>query len=137
MVVTKHQGGGLWNCGVVADQPLERYRVQVTNRGEGGYLMIGFHTLPIQPNGDNTTGGYYLWVRNGNLYSAAGGNITYRGCRIAEGSIVESVYHRSSGTISFIVDGVDRGIAFKKVPGHQVLYPAVDLGEVNTRVTLL
>ena len=62
---------------------------------------------------------------------------TYAATTIRNGSVIEVLYNKRMGQISFIVDGVDQGIAYNLPDLDEPLYPAVNLGHPNAKIELL
>ena len=78
-------------------------------------------------DGRNRTkdGARAIHLANGTLWGAGKLGAPYT-TRIASGSVVRCVRDRAAGTVKFVVDGVDRGVAFDHVPDGP-LFPFVDV----------
>lgn len=64
---------------------------------------------------------------------------TYAASPINNGSIIEVGYDKKKGTISFVIDGVNQGIAYN-IPEDELdepLYPAVNIGHPEAKLELL
>lgn len=94
---------------------MESFHVKLLKRYLGN-VTIGIASNSIDPSGSNYLQcGWYLFASTGNLHSQSGSDQTY--CDpIQENSIVGVKRNRDDGTISFSVDGVDKGVAFQNVP---------------------
>ena len=47
--------------------------------------------------------------------------------RLKEGDIIEVIIDRISGSLSFLVNDIDYGIAFTEIPKVEILYPVIML----------
>jgi len=126
----KYLNPGAWNCGVLGSRQVDRFKIQVINRGTKGYFMIGFAPkIGFQLNDMNHRRyGYYYHGQNGDLYSQAGHQGAPYGAVLGNGDIIESIYDKGKSEISFIVNGKNFGAAFKNVSGD--LFPALDLADL-------
>eukprot|EP01118_Nematostelium_gracile_P019901 TRINITY_DN9431_c0_g2_i1.p1 TRINITY_DN9431_c0_g2~~TRINITY_DN9431_c0_g2_i1.p1 ORF type:complete len:102 (+),score=28.95 TRINITY_DN9431_c0_g2_i1:92-397(+) len=96
--------------------------------------MIGFAPQSAHLNNRNfDKRGWYLNSYTGNLYSQNGdlGRAYYEE-EVEEGHVVQVNHNRQENTISFIINGVDKGVAYKNVPADIPLYPCVEMAETTT-----
>lgn len=105
---------------------------------QGANKMIGIAPREIITDSSKTfqNCGFYLFQYNGKIYGD--GNFShYLGSSISIGSVVSVILHKN-GDVSFGVDGVDKGVAFKGAWNKQdKLYLVVLLFETNSQVTLV
>eukprot|EP00298_Acanthocystis_sp_HF-20_P017132 c21673_g1_i4.p1 GENE.c21673_g1_i4~~c21673_g1_i4.p1 ORF type:complete len:106 (+),score=31.51 c21673_g1_i4:1-318(+) len=93
--------------------------------------MIGLapkEHFQISGNYNFRTCGWYLYCGNGNLYSQnRDEGREYHGSGLKVGQIIEVKYDKENERISFVIDGVDRGVAFDNINTQKLdLYPAFD-----------
>jgi len=130
-VVTKVSGGRT-SCAILGSKVATRYKVQFS---KGDSVLIGFVAKEnFNPEGTNfnKSGNYYILGKSGNLYP--GGKLYYQS-QIAEGWVIECIHDKQNSTISFIINGINNGIAFRDVTGD--CYPALDIGEEGISVKLV
>ena len=118
----KKTGNNGFNAFVLGEEG-NQFKVKLNSQVD--YLMIGFAPRTVNLNGNNSKCGYYLFAINGTLYSQNGDLGKSYASKISAGSIVECKFE--NGNISFIVNGVDKGIAFSNIPNEPKLYPAFDV----------
>ncbi|KAG2389076.1 hypothetical protein C9374_014476 [Naegleria lovaniensis] len=86
-------------------------------------LFVGFASRTVNVHSDSlsydNTGGYYLKMGNGRLFSSNKTNCPYNGEPIKDGSVVKAILKENK--ISFMVNGKTIGKAYD-VPSHN-LYP--------------
>ena len=135
-MVKKMGGSGCnWNACVLGEGGCQ-FRIKLLNRC--GYMMVGFATSRhgVKLDGQNFNVGYYVFTRNGTLFSEGVRNRYY--CQwpmLLPGSIVEGRFE--NGQISFVVNGVDRGVAFSNIPSGEKLVPAFNVHDTNCRFEIL
>ena len=127
---------GQFNCGIIGNKAVDRYTVRIDNRGAAGCIMIGFSAgVKWDPNGLNyTTNGWFFYAADGSLY---GGNL----CNAAYSTAINNGDHitviREGASIRFEKNNIHLGVcSFSNVPNHP-LFPAVDLCDMNTIITLV
>ena len=118
-------GDGDWDASSVSQHPVTRYAVRVNHNGiacNGGLVVGLIYRGSFVPMGDNhSLAKSYCWFTgNGSLYGNGANGKAYAGGAIADGSIIECVRNRQNKTISFIVNGVDKGVAFTAVPDEDL-----------------
>ena len=138
--VTKTSGGyGAWNCGVLMNMKVEKFRVRILQTGPGNEIMIGFAPKnTFQVNGLNfNRSGWYIYSHNGCLYSQAGdgGSRALYGKAIVVNDIVEVSYNANAKTISFKVNQSEFQNAFQNVTGD--LYPALELSSPGASLEIV
>ena len=90
--------------------------------------MVGMAPKNVELNGQNfNTCGWYLHVFNGLLYSQAGDASRNYTSSIRENSVILVKHNKERRTISFSIDGQDKGIAFQNIPADMDLYPYVEI----------
>ena len=125
--VATYGGWGDW-LPCIATVAVDAFAVRVT-RGGGGqpWSLIGLiDAAAYTCDGPNNkkAGARAILLGNGALHGAGKHHATYT-TRIASGSVVRCVRDRAAGTVRFVVDGVDRGVAFDHVPDGP-LFPYAD-----------
>ena len=136
--VTKTGGGNDWNAGL-SQNPTTRFTVRFNLKGAAyNDVMIGFIAIssftPSSRN-HNTPNSFCLCTYNGNLWGNGNRNKAYCGT-IADGSTIECVRDLQRAIISFIVNGVDKGVAFTAVPGED-LFAIANISHQNTSFTFV
>jgi len=126
-----------WDCGIIGNKAVDRYTVKIDNRGRSGCIMIGFSTgATWNPNGSNRdTNGWFISVNTGSLYGENRlGGVAYS-TAINNGDHITVI--REGASIRFEKNKVNLGIcSFTTVPNHP-LFPAVELWESSTVITLV
>ena len=134
-MATKTRGSG-WNAAVLGILPNQNFKVKVLNRANSGSVMVGM-AIFIDPNGQNyNQRGWYLYVNNGTLYSQQGDNNRQYATAVNNGSVIEVVFDVTQRNMSFVIDGVNKGIAFNNLP-VQDLFPALDIHEQNVAIEII
>ncbi len=83
------------------------------------------------------TCGWYLYCANGALHSQSGdSNKQYIGKACNQNGTVIGVKLSNSGELSFLVNGEDKGVAFRGLPNND-LYPAFDICDSNCEFEFL
>lgn len=131
---TKSGGGAAWNCGIIGNKTVDRYTVKIDNRALGN-IMIGFSAgVAWNRIGSNANGGWFIYAQNGSLY---GGNLSNAAYSAAINNGDQITVIREGNQIRFEKNNMNLGICpFTNVPNHP-LFPAVDLSDVNTVITLV
>jgi hypothetical protein len=83
-----------------------------------------------------TVTGYYLHFYDGSLYSIEAKAVRPYTRKIVEGSEVKMVINSDEGTISFVIDGVDKGIAYEQIP-KDTFVPVCNIYQSLVTVTIL
>jgi len=139
LTVTKTSGGISWNGGVLGTVPNPKnFKVRILNRGVGN-VMVGL--APRNKFNVNSANynicGWYLYIQNGTLHSQQGDKSRlYSNSGIQNGSIIEVLYDEIKNTISFVVDGTNKGIAFT-INTNDPIYPALDICDQNVSLEIL
>ena len=100
-------------------------------------VMLGMATLGsfrLNQHIYNQAGAYMLYCQDGALFGS-GKSYTAYAQKVTVGSTVRCVRDLAAGTISFVVNGVNKGVAFTDVPPGD-LYAVVDLYYVGESVRL-
>ncbi|KAL9653461.1 hypothetical protein ABK040_002095 [Willaertia magna] len=134
--VIKTKGLSAWNCAVtVNNTKCQHYKVKI-HSDQGGY--IGFTSSKFyNPNGQNS--GYYLDVYNKLFLSPNENNgvVPSTTTFLTVGTIVEVIYNKEAGTISYSFNGGDWIIAFKEVKEEEEIIPCIELHNVGASFELL
>jgi len=110
--------------------------------GSNSNIMVG---LALQSKVQNKTynydkSGWFLYLQETNLFGLSGeshkpyNNIPTN--KIPLNSTVEVCFDKSARTISFVVNGVNQGVAFSNIPIEENLYPCVEFHEIASVVLL-
>jgi hypothetical protein len=125
-IVTKF-GANDWNSStILGSESVTSYKVKVLNGGDGGF-MIGLapNTINSYASSNHMKCGWYLFGINGKLWSQGDCGCAYTGA-INLNDIIEVYYHKENGTISFSINGQDKGTAYH-LPKHLDLYPCLEI----------
>jgi len=137
-VATKVSGGDSWNAAVIGTIPNQSFKVKILNRGYRGFILVGmapqqgFH--PEECNFNKR--GWYLYCADGSLYSQGGISNRSFASAIMNTSVIEVMFSRERREISFVIDGVNKGVAFTNLP-PQDLFPTLEIRDNQSSVQLL
>eukprot|EP01118_Nematostelium_gracile_P016349 TRINITY_DN6749_c0_g1_i2.p1 TRINITY_DN6749_c0_g1~~TRINITY_DN6749_c0_g1_i2.p1 ORF type:complete len:316 (-),score=67.77 TRINITY_DN6749_c0_g1_i2:83-1009(-) len=124
------------SCAVIGDKPVTTFQVKVDTHGSS-WAMVGMAPKTQQMNSHfYHKCGWHLYF-NGALYSQDGDSNRPYATKIPDNAVVGVNYDREKGTISFSVDGQDKGIAFKGIPNDITLYPCVQLHSKNSTAEII
>ncbi|GLC42436.1 hypothetical protein PLESTF_000812400 [Pleodorina starrii] len=116
------------NYPLPADCPLYYFEVKVLNKGQAGFIGIGFCTdevlLTRLPGWDPHSYGYH--GDDGHAFSGSGTGRPY-GPSFTTGDVVGALYDKAERTISYYKNGQPLGVAFRDVQEASPLYPCVGL----------
>ena len=144
--------GGNW-CTIVGNTPLPKNKVTSWNikilnlrKNDGSGIYIGVAPSDINQNDDNCDkcGWYFdcytskLWSRpphsdRNKKYGPRKGDGNY----VHTGDIVGVVMDTTKGELSFVVNGVNLGVAYEGIPLDKPLVPCVILGWKGDSVELV
>jgi len=115
-----------WDCGALGTQ-CDHFSIRLLDKCDN--LMVGMASENIRKEGSNyTTCGWYLYCATGGLYSQSGdGNRTYAQKCSANGTVID--ISLKDGCLSFSVNGVDKGVAFRDLPDD--LFPAFNIHDAQ------
>eukprot|EP00004_Rigifila_ramosa_P025677 TRINITY_DN7746_c0_g1_i1.p1 TRINITY_DN7746_c0_g1~~TRINITY_DN7746_c0_g1_i1.p1 ORF type:complete len:549 (+),score=86.91 TRINITY_DN7746_c0_g1_i1:268-1914(+) len=128
---------GTWRSFAIADRDLPSTGIVTYSiRVSGGHVMIGVVQAAHLPSVSQSLSiysspncGWYLYKRDGTLFSGgppeAKNGGAYTCGPVPDGAVVTVQANIQERTISFLVDGVSKGVAFCKIPKHSVLRPIV------------
>lgn len=136
---TKTSGPSFWNSSALGQQPTARGRVELVDHGKANGLMVGLIDRAVFSNSGcnyNKDGAYMIAPANGTLYGSGLAAAPFLDSPIKNHTVIECVHDRSKRTIAFVVDGVDRGVAFFGVRDAD-LYLTCNFHDVNASVKLL
>lgn len=127
-----------WNAAVLGTVSVPSYSVKILQRSVRGTIMIGMAPNTVQLNGSNFSScGWYFYVNDGTLHSQVGDSHRAYTTTIQQNSVVTVNHDTQNRTISFSIDGQDRGIAFRNIPTDLVLFPCVNFHDVDSVVGLV
>lgn len=139
--VTASGGGMDYNKNIRCSMPtcvdgVYSYSVRIDTTWSS-FIMIGVapSSLPMPGNYDYDNCGFWMYLSNGSLYSQAGDRERAYAQQVKAGSTVTCSYDTRAHTVSYAVDGVEKGVAFRNVTGE--LYPAAMLYKVGDIITFL
>jgi SPRY domain len=125
-----------YNNGFVWDASVHKYTVTV-DKSSNMSFWIGFAPSKLFDisESNHTVCGWYLYLKNGALYSQNGdNNKPYRsGCKV--GDTITCIYNASTSDISFEKNGVSLGVAYTHVSGEDIA-PAAEMINVGDSITL-
>jgi SPRY domain len=133
--VTNGKNDNSWH-GFIWDANIHKYTVAV-DASNDMLIMIGFAPSKLfdVSTGNYDSCGWYLYLRNGSLYSQNGDNCKAYSSGCKAGDTITCIYNALSGEISFEKNGVSLGVAFPNVNGEDIA-PAVALYNVGDSTTL-
>lgn len=105
---------------VLGDSQVKKFKIKILSRGD---VLVGFackSTFNEKRDVSDIQGNCMLGCLSGTIWP---GCVKYMG--VSVDSIVECVYDEIGGTVSFVIDGVDKGVAKRGITGD--MYPAVVL----------
>jgi hypothetical protein len=132
-VATKTGGGSSWNA-VLGTIPNQSYKLKILNRGPYGFIMIGMATVLTESPNYNLCG-WHFNCYNGTLWSKNVNGRSYASA-VNNGSVIEVVFDESTRTLSFVVDGIHKGVAFSNLP-IQDIYPALEILDEDSSVEII
>jgi len=117
-----------WN-GAALGMFSSSFKLKVRNAGHNGNSKVGMASRnEFQPHLENKNrSGWYLYLKDGSVRSHQDERNRSYADPISDGSVIEVLYEKEKGQISFVIDGVNKGIAFSGIPSSPCLYPALDL----------
>lgn len=124
----KYRGENGWNAAVLGDVPnLAAFKFKIVKLETNTTMLgispkIGFKS----DDANHSTCGYYLYLLDGTLYSAKGDFGKNYTAPPKLGSVIELFYEKQQKTISFVIDGIPKGIAFSDVELDE-WYPAAEM----------
>eukprot|EP01116_Phalansterium_solitarium_P024579 TRINITY_DN903_c0_g1_i11.p1 TRINITY_DN903_c0_g1~~TRINITY_DN903_c0_g1_i11.p1 ORF type:complete len:288 (+),score=50.65 TRINITY_DN903_c0_g1_i11:145-1008(+) len=141
--VTKSGNEKTWTAAVLGTVPNPAsYKVRVTFPEMRHSAMVGLAPrhgfLPDDMN--HAKCGWYIHTTKGNLYGQDGvANKAYLDYRIESGAVIEVRFDRAAKLISFSIDGVCPGVAYRAIncPSDVDLYPAIALHQEGAAAELL
>eukprot|EP00811_Abedinium_folium_P005968 NODE_15492_length_1047_cov_6.148913.p2 GENE.NODE_15492_length_1047_cov_6.148913~~NODE_15492_length_1047_cov_6.148913.p2 ORF type:complete len:135 (+),score=24.43 NODE_15492_length_1047_cov_6.148913:345-749(+) len=127
------------NAGVLGTVPdLPNFQVRVRRLLDGGF-MVGyarggqFRTDSLNFN----SSGWFLNCHTGLLHSGFGDRGRNYVSALKEGDLVKVVYDRAMASISFLVNGLEQGVAFTTVDNlNGPLYPCVEICPFESSASL-
>eukprot|EP01118_Nematostelium_gracile_P002210 TRINITY_DN12440_c0_g1_i1.p1 TRINITY_DN12440_c0_g1~~TRINITY_DN12440_c0_g1_i1.p1 ORF type:complete len:314 (+),score=78.82 TRINITY_DN12440_c0_g1_i1:32-973(+) len=123
---------------VIGDASVTTFQLRFINRGTNGWAMVGLAPQTLKINSyDYNNCGWYLFLRDGTLYSQSGDNGRQYTSAIKNNSIIQVNHNKEKGTISFSIDEQDQGIAYHNIPSDMVLYPCVGLYQANSSIEIV
>jgi hypothetical protein len=123
-----------WSKNAISTVPCKKAKFKILNRGGSGNVMVGL--IAAQQFSASlqlyTTVGHWLYICNGNLYP--GGQSYATG--VNNGSTIAVIHDTKADIIRFVIDGMDKGVAFRNVPKHD-LFAAVTFSDANVSIELV
>lgn len=139
-IVTKRKIEGVpacWNASTMSYWPTTGFAIEILH---GNSVMVGFiHKNVYGPNQmlfmkENA---FVFYVYDGKLYGSGNYETPYVDRNPNPlGTVVQCMYNRGNHTISFAINGIDQGVAFRNVPDIE-LYALLELHGPETSVKLL
>ncbi len=120
-----------FDAAVLGAESVDSYAVRLVAHCEN--LTLGFapNTISLDGPPNHTRTGFFFCCRGGQVYQQGDGSLPYAGgsCHLND-TVIEASWDRRARTISFAVNGVSRGVAFRNVP-QSALFPAFDTGDAG------
>eukprot|EP01118_Nematostelium_gracile_P017765 TRINITY_DN7697_c0_g1_i1.p1 TRINITY_DN7697_c0_g1~~TRINITY_DN7697_c0_g1_i1.p1 ORF type:complete len:320 (+),score=84.51 TRINITY_DN7697_c0_g1_i1:70-1029(+) len=114
-----------WNA-VLGNRSINSFKIKIIKTN--GQVMIGMAPLTVNLNRDDSRScGWYLNIGDGSLHSQNGDKARPYTTSIKENSIVQVDHDREKKTISFSINGQNKGIAYQNISSNLVLYPCVGI----------
>ena len=166
LTITKSNGTGSWNCGVIGNVAVDKYTIHINEKVQG-HIMIGFSTgTKWNRNGQNyNTNGWFLSIENGSVHgndvkenrsgdakssvdsssSSSDDDSSkeeeelrrrFSFPQIKSGDLISVI--RLGNTIRFENNNIDLGISrtFSADSGHP-LFPAIDIRDLKCSLSLV
>jgi hypothetical protein len=144
--ITKSSTGAQWDVTAITNpipsSGIHHLKLKIVT-SYNGCIMVGVCPSSINPSQVNNHKhcGWHFYCHNGTLYSgppqSAYGKRYYSTSPMGTGREVGVKMDMTNGQISFTVDGVDRGVAYKDVPVNQSLSFCVLLCDPNDFVRII
>lgn len=114
---------------VIGNKSVHSYYVKPIDSNPNIYLRIGMapRTIDVNDSGNFDQFGYYL-LANGRTYDHRDQNVRNYTNRVSVDSIIGVHWNRENCTISFSVNGENKGIAFENIPKDEDLFPCIEIG---------
>eukprot|EP01118_Nematostelium_gracile_P019851 TRINITY_DN937_c0_g1_i2.p1 TRINITY_DN937_c0_g1~~TRINITY_DN937_c0_g1_i2.p1 ORF type:complete len:309 (-),score=84.76 TRINITY_DN937_c0_g1_i2:71-997(-) len=127
-----------WDATVIGNKPVDTFQLKLTKRGLNGSVMVGMAPQTVNLNAINHNNcGWYMWLHDGTLYARKKSNGKKYTLPVEEGSVIQVTRDKSLGTISFNINGQDKGVAFYGVPADLVLYPAIEFSDPRPVIEII
>lgn len=110
--------------------------IRILHLGEAGPLRVGYmRGIAYKPDQFNDDGWFVL--SNGDLFCRARGVVPRYCPELRRGDLVSAQFDKEAQTISFIVNGIDYGLAFQDVVSERTsIFPCVLLTSLHASVSL-
>ena len=106
--------------------PVYYFEVEIVNRGRDGFIGVGFSVVDVKldrlPGWEPHSYGYH--GDDGHVFNGKGTGRKY-GPGFGTGDWIGVVLNRVEGTISYLKNGIELGVAFEGIPESEQLYPTV------------
>ncbi|GIL50636.1 hypothetical protein Vafri_6765 [Volvox africanus] len=116
------------NYPLPADCPLYYFEVKVADKGQAGYIGVGFCTedvlLARLPGWELHSYGYH--GDDGHAFSGSGSGRPY-GPPYTTGDVVGALFNKAERSISYYKNGTPLGVAFRDIQESSPLYPCVGM----------
>lgn len=114
------------NHPVPSSCPIFYFEVEIVNKGRDGFIGIGFSVADVKldrlPGWEPHSYGYH--GDDGHVFNGKGTGRQYGPC-FGTGDWIGVILNRVEGTISYIKNGIELGVAFDNIPDSECLYPTV------------
>lgn len=146
-IAEKTNGGNHWNCSIIGDTPIPKYKLSKWKIRLNNFKIINNSInicLGIGPDNPNNEECFYkhCWsfsCGESKLMLKTGNRTEYNNHsgKLKEGDIVEVIVERDKGLLSFKVNDIDYGIACSDIPNDAQLYPIVNIYNINQIVEII
>ena len=145
-IATKNEGDNRYNCTIIGDKEIpknkiSRWKIKLNKiyNNDNNNIFIGIG--PDNPNNEND---FYhqCWMivcGNSKLLNRSSSYSDYNGHseRFKEGDVLEIIADRIKGQLSFVVNGINFGVAFTNIPKEDSLYPVIIMQYQNQTIELI
>jgi len=133
-VATKSGLGG-WNAAVLGNISNQSFKVKILNRGDATFVIGMALNIKVESlNYDSS--GWYLHGRDGTLYSQQGDFSRPYATILNDQSEIAVLFDHEKRQISYVIDGINKGIAFSNIPPGD-LYPALKIYGVGISIEII
>ena len=145
LIATKKNGNN-WNCTIIGDRPIPKnmksiWKIKLNNFDNLSHnwnILVG-----IGPNNSQNESSFYkkcwTFVCDNSSLIEKGKQIIYNNHsgKLKKGDIVEIIFERRYGILSFSVNKIDYGIAFSEISKEEELYPIIIIYHQNDSVEII
>eukprot|EP01118_Nematostelium_gracile_P018921 TRINITY_DN856_c2_g1_i2.p1 TRINITY_DN856_c2_g1~~TRINITY_DN856_c2_g1_i2.p1 ORF type:complete len:200 (-),score=42.54 TRINITY_DN856_c2_g1_i2:215-751(-) len=122
----KSQDDKQYKGSVIGNRPASTYQVKFI-KGIGD-IMVGMapNIIDVNQEGNHYRYGWFLTLYDGKVWSKSNIKGSAYSGPIAPNSVIQVKYDKENGTISYVIDGQDKGIAHRNISSDFALYPCLE-----------